>query len=59
MGTADKIMGEDVRSNVFKLIQNLAEHSDEVKMKIVDGWTHEDTCIKSYTTERLDWIFRH
>ena len=59
MGTADKIMGDNVRTNVFNLIQNLAGHGDEVRIDTEDGWTHEDTCIKSYTTERLDWIFCH
>ena len=23
------------------------------------GWTHEMTCIQSYTTPRLDWVFAH
>ena len=26
---------------------------------IEQGWTHENTCIMSYTTPRLDWIFSH
>lgn len=24
-----------------------------------EGWTHEQTCIESYTTQRLDWVFSH
>lgn len=23
------------------------------------GWTHEMTCIQSYTAHRLDWVFSH
>lgn len=31
----------------------------EYNFDIEDGWTHEATCKRSYTSERLDWVFSH
>ena len=56
MGTADAIMKIDV---VDEFINDLRGKGGDVKYEIEDGWTHEMTCIQSYTEERLDWIFSH
>lgn len=56
MGTADKIMKIDV---VQDFIDRLTALRNDNRFEIEDGWTHETTCKKSYTTSRLDWVFRH
>lgn len=59
MGLADKIMGSDVRTTVETLISQLKALGDDVVFETVEGWTHEITCIQSYSTPRLDWVFCH
>lgn len=54
MGTADEIMSIDV---VQSFMEQLNEYDGVCYLDIEDGWTHEDTCQKSYTDERLDWVF--
>lgn len=56
MGTADKIMKI---SNVEDFLKDMDTYNAEYKFEIEDGWTHEDVCKKSYTDERLDWLFKH
>lgn len=56
MGTADKIMKI---SNVETFLAEMDEYDAEYKFDIEDGWTHEDVCKKSYTNERLAWVFKH
>ena len=59
MGLADKIMGSDVRTTVETLVGQLEVMGDDVRYETVAGWTHEMTCIQSYSAERLDWVFSH
>jgi len=56
MGTSDVIMNID---SVSDFINQLILSGGKCMFEIEDGWTHEITCIESYTTERLDWIFNH
>ena len=56
MGTADKIMK---LSNVEDFLKDMGIYNAEYRFDIEDGWTHEDVCKKSYTGERLDWLFKH
>lgn len=59
MGLADKIMGSDVRVIAENFISQLQSLGDEVRYETVEGWSHEMTCIQSYSTERLDWVLTH
>lgn len=56
MGTEDRIMNLDT---VRDFVDSLRTYGDEVEFDIEQGWTHENTCIMSYTTQRLDWVFGH
>lgn len=56
MGTADNLMKI---SNVEVFLKNMDAYNAEYQFNVEDGWTHEDVCKKSYTTERLDWVFSH
>lgn len=56
MGTADKIMKI---SNVEAFLADMDAYNAEYEINIEDGWTHEDVCKKSYTNERLAWVFKH
>lgn len=56
MGTADKIMDVETASDFIGELNSLGGIA---KLDIEEGWTHEITCIQSYTTDRLDWIFGH
>ena len=56
MGTSDRIMSVETASD---FIDELNARGAITKFDIEEGWTHEVTCIQSYTTERLDWIFGH
>lgn len=59
MGGADKIMDGEVRAIAEDFINQLNALGDEAKYEVVAGWSHETTCIQSYTTPRLDWVFAH
>ena len=59
MGLADKIMNDDVRAIAEDFISQLEALGDDVRYEAVKGWSHETTCIQSYTTARLDWVFSH
>lgn len=56
MGTDDRIMSLD---NVQSFVDSLTAYGAEVKFDIESGWTHENTCIMSYTSARLSWVFGH
>ena len=56
MGTADRIMK---MSNVETFLEEMDTYNAEYKFNIEDGWTHENVCEQSYTTERLNWVFKH
>lgn len=56
MGTADRIMKI---SNVEAFLKEMDAYKAEYEFNIEDGWTHEDVCKKSYTNERLAWLFKH
>ena len=56
MGTADVIMKIP---NVKTFHAEMDEWNAEYQFDIEDGWTHEDTCKKSYTDTRLEWVFGH
>lgn len=56
MGTSDRIMSVEAAA---KFIQELDSRGATTKFDIEDGWTHEMTCIQSYTAQRLDWVFGH
>ncbi len=56
MGTADVIMKIP---NVETFLAEMDEWNAEYQFDIEDGWTHEDTCKKSYTDTRLEWVFGH
>ena len=56
MGTADNLMKI---SDVTTFLQEMDGYNAEYKLNIEEGWTHEDVCKKSYTTERLNWLFWH
>lgn len=54
MGTADQIMNIETTSY---FINELNNRNGITAFDIEDGWTHEMTCIQSYTEQRLDWVF--
>lgn len=56
MGTSDRIMSVETASD---FINELNARGAITEFDIEEGWTHEVTCIQSYTTNRLDWIFGH
>lgn len=56
MGTADKLMKI---FNVTIFLKEMDNYGAEYKLNIEEDWTHEDVCKNSYTTERLNWLFKH
>ena len=56
MGTADNIMKI---SDVETFLTEMDSYNAEYEFNIEENWTHEDVCKKSYTGERLDWVFKH
>lgn len=56
MGTADRIMSVETTTN---FVEQLKANGGECMMDEENGWTHEITCIQSYTAPRLDWVFSH
>ena len=56
MGTSDRIMSVE---NTSDFINELNARNGITKFDIEEGWTHEMTCIQSYTTHRLDWVFSY
>ncbi len=56
MGTSDRIMNIETTSD---FINELNARNGIAMIDIEEGWTHEMTCIQSYTMQRLDWVFAH
>lgn len=54
MGTDDRIMGMEA---VTAFTAQLDEQGAKYLFEVEEGWSHEDTCIKSYTDSRLSWVF--
>lgn len=54
MGTDDRIMEIE---NVTDFALQLEGRGAKYVFEVEDGWSHEDTCIKSYTENRLKWVF--
>lgn len=54
MGTNDRIMDIDPVQN---FVNEISANGGTAKFDIEDGWTHEMTCIQSYTKARLSWLF--
>ncbi len=56
MGTMDKIMSiESVKS----FAEQVNAYGGNIRLEVEDGWTHEQTCIESYTSERLKTLFEY
>ena len=56
MGTADNIMSIPT---VDTFMMQLNSRGATYRYDVEQGWTHQQTCIESYTTTRLDWLFSH
>lgn len=56
MGTADNIMSITA---VEAFLGGLDSLGATYCYDVEEGWTHQQTCIESYTAPRLDWIFSH
>ena len=54
MGSADNIMDSKKVLDFVSLVQTAGGNAI---MDVEEGWTHSDICEKSYTNNRLDWIF--
>ena len=54
MGTADAIMKVQTMET---FIDNVIDAGGNAKIDVEEGWTHEQTCVQSYTGKRLSWIF--
>ena len=59
MGLDDRIMSENVRATAEAFVSELQSLGGDARYETVEGWSHETTCIQSYSTERLDWVFSH
>lgn len=56
MGTADNIMSIPAVDTFLVQLDSLGA---TYLIDIEQGWTHQQTCIESYTSARLNWIFSH
>ena len=56
MGTADRIMSVQVTSDFISLLNSLG---GETMFETEDGWSHETTCVQSYTDQRIGWVMAH
>lgn len=54
MGTADTIMNVETTSDFIDKLNSLGGIT-----KLDIDWTHEATCVQSYTAPRLDWVLSH
>lgn len=59
MGLDDKIMNGQVRQIAEDFIAQMRALGGEAEYETVPGWTHETTCIQSYSDHRLGWLFAH
>ena len=56
MGTADNIMSIPTVETFLEQLDSLGA---TYRYDIEQGWSHQQTCIESYTTPRLNWVFSH
>ena len=56
MGTADNIMNI---SSVEEFTSEVIGEGGIVRYDVEQGWTHQNTCERSYTNERLKWLFSY
>lgn len=56
MGTADRIMSVQATSDFISLLNSLG---GETMFETEDGWSHETTCVQSYTDQRIGWVMAH
>lgn len=56
MGTDDAIMD---MSNVESFLADMDKYGADFRYEVEQGWSHEDVCKRSYTDERLSWVFSH
>lgn len=56
MGTMDKIMSIETVKSFAEQVNALGGN---IRLEVEDGWTHEQTCIESYTSERLKTLFEY
>lgn len=56
MGTADRIMTMQTTAD---FIDKLNALGDETMFETEEGWSHEMTCIQSYTDRRIEWVMGH
>lgn len=54
METADNIMSIPAVETFLAQLDSLGA---TYRYDVEQGWTHQQTCIESYTTPRLDWLF--
>ena len=54
MGTADKLMSVETAA---RFVDEVDAAGGTTKFDTEEGWSHEDTCKKSYTSSRLEWVF--
>lgn len=56
LGGNDKVIKPQGTVN---LIDELKDKGVDVWEEIVTAWSHEETCIQSYSMDRLGWLFKH
>lgn len=56
MGTDDVIM--DIPT-VESFLTEMDKYGAAYRFEVEEGWTHEDVCKRSYTDNRLSWVFGH
>ena len=56
MGEEDRIMDVGV---VADFCNRVVLSGGDAVLETETGWTHENTCVWSYVSSRLDWIFGH
>ena len=56
MGTADNIMSIPTVESFLGQLDSL---DATYRYDVEQNWTHQQTCIESYTTTRLNWLFSH
>ena len=56
MGTADRIMNVQTTADFIDKLNSLG---GDTRFETEEGWSHETTCIESYTDERVAWVVAH
>ena len=49
-------MSVQVTSDFISLLNSLG---GETMFETEDGWSHETTCVQSYTDQRIGWVMAH